>query len=114
MAISSSTVTSVILGQCPTFEVTDAERIAREWYGVVGRAVPLTSERDQNFLIDDPARGGMVLKIANASEQRGLLEAEQQVLTRLSEREVPAPRVLAQLSGETLTEVEGSNCRRHF
>jgi len=43
-----------MLADQPNFSTTDAERIARDHYGVDGRATQLTSERDQNFLIEAP------------------------------------------------------------
>ena len=104
----------MILDHSPSFSATQAERIARERYGRRGSARELTSERDQNFLIDDAERGPIVLKIANDLEERGLLEAQQQVLARLAQTIVPAPRVICTESGEALIEVNGADGRRHF
>ena len=41
-----------MLDHSPRFDLEAAERLAREHFGVDGRATPLTSERDQNFLIE--------------------------------------------------------------
>jgi len=41
-----------LLAHAPSFTMADAERIAREMYGVDATATPLTSERDQNFLLN--------------------------------------------------------------
>jgi Ser/Thr protein kinase RdoA (MazF antagonist) len=46
----------------------------------------LPSERDQNFLVIDDSGQRFVLKIANASESRVFLEAQNAVLNYLSER----------------------------
>ena len=102
-----------MLEHAPTFTSTDAEAIARERYACHGAARTLTSERDQNFLIDDDA-GGLVLKIANALEERPLLEAQQHVLAFLGQREVPTPRVICTANGDSLAEVSDSSGRRHF
>jgi 4-aminobutyrate aminotransferase-like enzyme/Ser/Thr protein kinase RdoA (MazF antagonist) len=105
----------VTVDHAPSFTIADAARIAAEHYGRVGTTRQLTSERDQNFLIDDPKRGSIVLKIANAREQRALLEAEQAVLARLAERDVPAPHVVPMTSKETLAEIDGAeHGRRHL
>jgi Ser/Thr protein kinase RdoA (MazF antagonist) len=46
----------------------------------------LPSERDKNYLLTDTSGQQYVLKIANASESRSFLEAENAVLNYLSER----------------------------
>jgi 4-aminobutyrate aminotransferase-like enzyme/Ser/Thr protein kinase RdoA (MazF antagonist) len=98
----------------PAFTLSDAERIARERFGRVGRVLALPSERDQNFLIEDETRGAIVLKVANAAEQRMLLEAQQYVLGVLAARAVAVPRVVCAEHGEPLVETDGSDDRRHF
>ena len=66
-----------MLEHCPSFAPSDAERVAREQFGFEGRASLLTSERDQNFCIDSANGTRIVLKIANAREERAMLEAQQ-------------------------------------
>lgn len=102
------------LEHAPTFSIADAARIAAERYGRVGAARELTSERDQNFLIEDRASGPIVLKIANAREERALLEAQQVVLGRLAEHDLATPRVVPSITGDLLTEIEGGERRRHL
>lgn len=104
----------VILEHCPTFTPRDAERLAAERYGWKGTAYALTSERDQNFLIENGEGGGLVLKIANALEERGLLEAQQHVLARLAMANVAAPQVVCTRKGEAIIETEASDGRVHF
>ena len=103
-----------ILHHAPTLSVADAERVARERYGRRGPARALTSERDQNFFIDDSERGGIVLKVANALEERALLEAQQQAMERLAQRGVPVPRVIAASNGEPLIEIANGDDNRYF
>jgi len=62
-----------------------AEQIAREIFGVAGRASALPSERDQNFRIDTEAGDRWcVLKVANTSESREMLDAENATMRHLA------------------------------
>lgn len=97
----------------PRFGVEDAERLAREHFGFIGRGTALTSERDQNFLLDDGSRR-IILKIANAAEERSMLEAQQTALGHLSSRIMTTARVVAALDGSLLTEVADADGERHF
>ncbi len=74
------------LKHVPDFNVTSAEAIADELFGVRGRAQSLPSERDQNFLLTDSAGEKFVLKIANGLESRAFLEAENAVLKHVGSR----------------------------
>ncbi|HEX3250168.1 MAG TPA: phosphotransferase [Pyrinomonadaceae bacterium] len=77
-----------LLKHVPNINVTSAEAIAAELFGIRGRAQPLPSERDQNFLLTDSAGEKFVLKIANALESRAFLEAENAVLKHVA-KQVP-------------------------
>ena len=95
-----------LLQHTPGFSPEQALAIAREHYGLEGPLVSaLPSERDQNFLLE--SRGGerFVLKIANALEDPGFLEAQHQVLGRLAGEGDFCPRVLASRSGAPLVTV---------
>ena len=105
---------ATILHHAPSLSVADAERVARERYGRRGPARALTSERDQNFLIEDSVRGAIVLKVANALEERGLLEAQQLALGRLEQRGVPVPRVVPASNGAPLVEISDGDGTRYF
>jgi 4-aminobutyrate aminotransferase-like enzyme/Ser/Thr protein kinase RdoA (MazF antagonist) len=104
-----------LLDSSPTLTIDDAARVARERYGRSGRARQLTSERDQNFLIDGAnGDGAIVLKVANARENRLLLEAQHRVLARLGQEVIPTPRLVCTTDGNALTAVDGSGGHRHF
>ena len=75
---------SDLLAQSPQFGLAAAERIARETFGVDGRASALTSERDQNFLIRGTDGTRLILKIANAAEDKALIDAQQRAITHLA------------------------------
>ena len=107
-------LTRTILHHAPSLSVADAERVARERYGRSGPARALTSERDQNFLIEDRERGPLVLKVANALEERALLEAQQQVMRRLAQRGVPVPSVVPTADGELLVDTVIDDSARYF
>ncbi len=103
-----------MLDQTPQFSLAAAERLAREQFGAGGRATALTSERDQNFLIERPDGNRIVLKIANAAEDRALLEAQQAALSHVAARVGITPRVERALSGETLVHAIDDAGRSHL
>ena len=102
-----------MLDQAPRFDVADAERLARDHFAFAGTATPLTSERDQNFLIERPDGSRIVLKIANAGESRGMLDAQQDALAHLSATLTTTPRVLEAVDGSTLVDVIGPDDKQH-
>ena len=103
-----------LLAHSPAFSVPDAERIARDLCGVDATASPLTSERDQNFLLRAGRGESFVLKIANALEDPAFLEAQRQAMAVVSERTALCPRVLPLKSGEWTGEVASPGGGRHF
>ena len=103
-----------MLEHSPSFDLHDAERVAREFFGTEGRATALTSERDQNFSIETESGARIVLKIANATEDRAMLEAQQQALIHVAAHLDVTPRVVRSKSGETLVEVSGPDGRSHL
>jgi len=88
--------------------------LAREIYGVDARASALPSERDQNFLLRDQSGEKYVLKIANALEDRALLEAQQQAMARIAERAPLCQRIAPALSGDFLTEIQSASGAGHL
>src|SRR5437899_1897496 len=134
-----------LLQQAPRLSAAEAVRLARDLYGIEALASPLPSERDQNFLLTSVAASGTpglgtrglgtgglgtddgrlttaryVLKIANATEERAILEAQNAAMahvanppTRLRRfgrtgRMAICPRALPTISGETIAVVPGS------
>ncbi|HEV8215561.1 MAG TPA: phosphotransferase, partial [Gemmatimonadaceae bacterium] len=94
------------------FAASDAERVASE-FGIHGVARELTSERDQNFLIDGGERR-VVLKIANAGENPAFLEAQNEVLRHLTGAVEITPRVVPTKSGASFAEISDDDGRRHL
>jgi len=94
-----------LLNHASKIEVEQAQKLARQLYGIAGSATQLASERDQNFLIATDSRESFVLKIANALEQRALLEAQNEVMGYLGMRVDFCPSVRPSLSGDLITQV---------
>jgi 4-aminobutyrate aminotransferase-like enzyme/Ser/Thr protein kinase RdoA (MazF antagonist) len=69
-------VSSVLDSAPPRFSAEEAAAIAARLFGIHGRAYDLGSERDQAFLLDDGAAGG-VLKISNSGEDEDALDLEE-------------------------------------
>jgi len=103
-----------VLAHRPRFDAAAAARIAREVFAIDGEATPLPSERDQNFRLDARTGACFVLKIANATDERALLEAQQEALARVAASCDVCPRVTAAADGETLAEVSDAAGGRHL
>ena len=65
---------------------------------LIAAARRLPSERDQNYLLTDNSGQQFVLKIANASESRSFLEAQNAVMEYLSERVPFCQRVVSEVT----------------
>lgn len=102
-----------LLAHAPNFSTQDAERLARDLYDVTAVAVPLTSERDQNFKLTTPAGERFVLKIANSLEDPEFLEAQRQAMALVYQSKYRCPRVLPLSDGEFLAEVQAPSGARH-
>ena len=110
---TSAAPAPAVLEHAPRFDAAGAERLARDWFAVPGTAMPLTSERDQNFLIERGDGSRIVLKIANAEESRAMLLAQQAALTHASRSVATTPRVLPALDGSSLIDVRGPDGKAH-
>src|ERR1700748_1548633 len=98
----------------PRFDADNAARIARQLYGIDATALPLTSERDQNFLLTTSAGERRVLKIANALERPELLEAQQAAMAHIAPRLAACPRPLPTVSDDVVTRIPGDDGRTHL
>ena len=96
-----------LLQQAPRFSAGQAVRFVRERYGLDADAAPLPSERDQNFLLTTRAGTRFVLKIANATEDRASLEAQNAAMARAAVLTGRAPRAVAALDGEEIGRTTG-------
>jgi 4-aminobutyrate aminotransferase-like enzyme/Ser/Thr protein kinase RdoA (MazF antagonist) len=93
-----------ILRHAPAVTSGEAVALAREMFGVDGTASPLPSERDQNFLIRTGGGDRFVLKIANRTDSRALLEAQNAALAHVARSTTLCPRVIPSLNGDEIAE----------
>jgi 4-aminobutyrate aminotransferase-like enzyme/Ser/Thr protein kinase RdoA (MazF antagonist) len=98
----------------PCFDCVRVEALARELFGHVATATALPSERDQNFLLAVDGEAKLVLKIANANEDRAVLAAQQRAMQHVSQRFALTPRVVVLDDGNTMTQVTAPDGRVHL
>jgi len=103
-----------MLDHAPHFDATSAAQLARDLYGLDAKATALTSERDQNFLLETASGDRVVLKIANALEEPAMIDAQQQAMSHLAPVLDVVPRVIATRSGAIITDVAASGDRHHL
>jgi len=103
-----------VLQHAPALTAAEASELARRLFGVSAEAAQLPSERDQNFALHTPAGDRFVLKIANAADDRALLEAQNAALLHVARATSLCPRVIPTLDGEPMASVVVSSGTRHF
>jgi 4-aminobutyrate aminotransferase-like enzyme/Ser/Thr protein kinase RdoA (MazF antagonist) len=103
-----------LLKHAPNFNAEAAVRIAQELFGVCATADALPSERDQNFLLRAETGERFVLKIANAMEDRAMLEAQQQAMARVAQEAPICQRIVPTSGGANIAEVQSPAGARHF
>ena len=98
----------------PSFDAETAAAIVAKDFGVHGSARQLPSERDQNFLITNSAGEKFVLKIANALEDRALLDAQNAVLKHLEPRISFCQRLVPACSGDDIVTIRTPSGTSHL
>jgi hydroxylysine kinase len=83
--------------------VEDAEKLARDRYGLDAMATRLTGERDENFRLSCSDGAQYVLKIASAAEDPAVTDLPTAALLHVERVDpgIPCPRVLRTLEGGT-------------
>lgn len=100
-----------IVNHAPALTLAEAHQIAAALYGLSGEIRELPSERDQNFLVT--ANGvRRVLKIANATEERALLAAQNAVMVHVADLGF-LPQVVPSVNREHIENVTVGG-RSHF
>src|SRR3954470_11097878 len=102
--MTGSLVSPLATARRSRFATADAARLAVT-FGIRGRARELSSERDQNFLIQSDDGGHIVLKIANAGEDRAFLEAQHAALRHVAANVSLTPRVVSTADGAPFAEL---------
>src|SRR5438309_4634169 len=99
---------SVLEAPPPRFSAEEIAAIAAELFGIRGQASDLGSERDQTFLIDDGAEGG-VLKISNLGENPAVLDLETEAILHVSrvDPKLPVARPRPTAGGDYRPTFEG-------
>jgi 4-aminobutyrate aminotransferase-like enzyme/Ser/Thr protein kinase RdoA (MazF antagonist) len=105
LAIVDNRVVDDMVLDAPALTIDDAVDWAGRLYGVTGTGSPLPSERDQNVLLQTDAGDRFVLKIANALEPRGLLEAQNAALAHVARRSPLCPAVIPTVEGASIAEI---------
>ncbi|TDK51398.1 phosphotransferase [Antarcticimicrobium luteum] len=86
----------------PSVDETEAACIARDFYGLSGDLLRLSSERDVNYCLSTGSGSRYLLKIANEKEPVEYTDLQVSVLRHLEKvaPDLPVPRNLPTLSGE--------------
>ncbi|MEX2282399.1 MAG: aminotransferase class III-fold pyridoxal phosphate-dependent enzyme [Gemmatimonadota bacterium] len=90
--------------------------MAETIFGLKAEAAPLPSERDQNFRLTTTHGERFVLKLAQAGEDRALLECQNEVLERLhaASTSYRFPRLRAATSGSVLVSARDEHGAEHW
>ena len=105
--MNPSKTTSVFKTDPPQLDKQEIADIARKYYGISGAQTALVSERDQNVKLAT-CTGSCVLKIANAAEDRAILELQNRAMIHLGQYKGVslAPRVIRGRDGNTIYQYE--------
>jgi 4-aminobutyrate aminotransferase-like enzyme/Ser/Thr protein kinase RdoA (MazF antagonist) len=112
---------SSIVQHAPRFNKQAAVRFAAELFGLKVYARQLPSERDQNFHLTASDDKAYVLKVANATEDRDVLDFQNQAMLhiaanrhRFDRNPAVVPDILSSTAGEQITSVQGPDGASHF
>jgi 4-aminobutyrate aminotransferase-like enzyme/Ser/Thr protein kinase RdoA (MazF antagonist) len=99
----------------PSFTVADAERIARELYGIGGKAKEFYAERDRSYHLAAEDGRAFVLKIVHADEDEANLSLQIATLDWIARHdpELPVSRVQPTRDGAKLAHVRAVDGGRH-
>ena len=112
---------SSIVQHAPAFNEEAAVRFAADLFGLKVCARQLPGERDQNFHLTASDGKAYVLKVANATEDRDVLDFQNQAMLHIAanrhqfDRSPSAvPDILSTTEGEQITSVQGPDGTSHF
>lgn len=99
----------------PQFSAVDAEKLAKDVFGISASASELDSERDCNFRLKTGAESDWILKIVNASEPNVESEFQTALLHHLSNAnsKLTVPHLKPSLSGDMLASAVAGSGENH-
>jgi 4-aminobutyrate aminotransferase-like enzyme/Ser/Thr protein kinase RdoA (MazF antagonist) len=103
-----------VLQHAPALTAAEAADLARRLFGVDAEASALPSERDQNFVLSTEAGDRFVLKVANSTDDRALLEAQNAALAHVARGSTLCPRVIPTTDGWDIAAFEAAAGVHHF
>jgi 4-aminobutyrate aminotransferase-like enzyme/Ser/Thr protein kinase RdoA (MazF antagonist) len=103
-----------IVEHAPKFDIESAGKIAKDLYGIEATPSSLPSERDQNFLLETASGEKFVLKLANLTEDRLMLEAQNGAMNHLAKHTDLCPRIIPTKKGDEIASVTSPAGARHF
>ncbi len=112
---------SNLVRHAPRFTEHQAAALAKEFFNITASTDLLPSERDQNFRLQDEKDSQFVLKIANATETREVLELQNLAMTHVADTGAalfdefdPCPRVCSTPGGQEIFSIPGQDGASHF
>jgi 4-aminobutyrate aminotransferase-like enzyme/Ser/Thr protein kinase RdoA (MazF antagonist) len=100
----------------PDFTLEDAERIARELYGLDAKGKEFYAERDRSFYLRAADGREFVLKIVHPDEQDSAIDFQIEALNWIARRDphLPLPRVQHTRGGAQLAHCSAKDGRNHI
>jgi hydroxylysine kinase len=108
---ASTDIFSVMTVPAEAVSPAEAEAVAREHWGIRGKATLLTGERDRNFRLTAAHGAEYVLKFANPAEDPTVTDLQIKALQHIAARDpaFPVPRVVPLPSGAVEVALPGSS-----
>ena len=102
---------TITLESIPRFAAAEALAVAARDYGVEATAVILPSERDQNFKLTTGDGKQAVLKIANADDDPGILDFQNEALRHVARSDITCevPKLIPTAEGHDLSSIRHGN-----
>jgi len=99
----------------PDFTVQDAERIARELYGIDGKGKEFYAERDRSYYLRAEDGREFVLKIVHADEEEANIALQIEALNWIARQDpgLPIPRVQRASDGVQIAHRRSADGRQH-
>src|ERR1700691_2520719 len=107
---------TAIRSRRPVFSERDAAQMARTFYGLMGPAIELPSERDQNFHFRRQDGQEFTLKISNTDESAAVLDLQNRAMEKVAQ-DLPvgsSSRLQTTVDGKEIASFTSPEGSRHF